>query len=73
MLSYIPKLWEYLKGPVKSLHDYLDPIPEDEEYGLLRKARQRTYDTMYDHLLITPETKSLAEGAMANVPMVMSP
>nr|WRQ64999.1 hypothetical protein [Tolivirales sp.] len=49
-VSLIPTIWKYIKGPIKSIHDKLSPIPEGEEYGLHRQAREHLYDTMYSHL-----------------------
>ena len=50
MVSAIPYLWSYLKRPIKAIHDYFDPIPEDEEYDLVRNSRTKLYNNMYSHL-----------------------
>lgn len=52
MIGMIPTIWSIIKTPIKALHDWISPISPDEEYGLIRKARQDLYDTMYDHLKI---------------------
>lgn len=49
-VSMIPSIWKYIKGPIKAVHDWVSPIPEDDEYGLLRRNRQELYDNMYSHL-----------------------
>lgn len=50
LVSGIPHLWRFIQKPIRRIHDYLDPIPEDEEYALQRRSRDKLYANMYSHL-----------------------
>jgi hypothetical protein len=51
VIKAVPTFWDWgLKRFFKFFHDKIDPIPEDEDYVLARRERQRSYDNAYSHL-----------------------
>jgi hypothetical protein len=51
VVKMVPTIWNWgLKNIVRKIHDRLAPIPEDEDYDLVRKERAFLYDNMYSHL-----------------------
>lgn len=79
LVRLIPRVWDLgLKDLVRNIHERFDPIPEDEEYQLVKRARDNLYDNMYSHLETDLPTQTLLNnvrsGSVKNdITKVLSP